>query len=43
MDEQLDSAASHSEDKKYDNNLNEKHKKIESADINVSKHLLLKK
>ena len=43
MDEQLDSAASQSEDKNYGNNVNEKHKKIESADINVSKQLLLKK
>ena len=43
MDEQSDSAASQIEDENYDNNHNKNHKKIEPAEVNVAKQLLLEK
>ena len=43
MDEQSDLPASQNEDANYDNSHNKNHEKIEPAEINMAKQLLLEK
>ena len=43
MDEQSESAASQSKDENHDNSHNKNHKKIEAAEVNIAKQLLMEK